>query len=168
MQIDKQQREQLQQAYRGELYGIAFFSTMLAGFRDWDAMGRHRHAFELLLQVERVTAAQLERQLPSFGCVCQPHDEEMAAKGDADASRWLNLSWESLIDTMVDWVAPYQEVYRQQRVKAEQHHSPMTELFHLVDEHETAIYCYLLAQQRNEANATQILSDFIARHHVAC
>ena len=58
---------------------------------------------------------------------------------------------------MVDWVKPYQTQYHQQRLSAEHNKT----LFGYVDAHETAIFNFLLSEQKQESKASKVLDDFI-------
>ena len=84
----------------------------------------------------------------------------MEKKGLADANKWLALPWQELVDTMVPWVAPYQQRYQQQADEATEHRA----LFSLVADHENAIYDYLLAEQRGDNSALDILTTFINKY----
>ena len=147
----------LYDAYLGELYGISFFTTFVKQYSDHS----HNNKWQALLDIEIMTAKKLKTALVPLGLQCPDYDEKMAKKGIIDAQKWLHLPWTTLIDTMVTWVAPYQQRYQQQADNTQQHH----DLFTLVAEHENAIYDFLLAEQAGSAHSLNILQHFIQRHH---
>ncbi|WP_325893124.1 hypothetical protein [Grimontia sp. NTOU-MAR1] len=147
---------QLKSAYLGELYGIAFFQHFIEQRRDGDK----QHVWQLLLDVELLTAKRLREGFGQLGELMPETDEDKTAKGVADAGKWVDLPWQSLIDTMVDWVAPYQKRYQEATNRATEHF----ELFELVSDHENAIYDFLLAEQKGESNSVYILSDFLRKY----
>lgn len=151
--------KQLHQAYLGELYGIAFFETMINA-----ATPDHKpEVWQQLLQVEIITAKLLRDALPKLGQPCEVFDQHMHDKGVQDAQKWQHLSWSELIDTMVNWVAPYQLTYHHQAMTATEHQA----LFKLVDQHETCIYDFLLAEQRHDKHALMILNRFCDEYGAA-
>lgn len=154
MAIDK-----LYSAYLGELYGISFFSTFIEKYSD----NRHNNKWLTLLKIEEITARELKIGLTHLGKICPEYDEEMHQKGIKDANKWLALPWPTLVDTMVNWVAPYQQAYQQQADSAQQYQ----DLFDLVADHENAIYDYLLAEQAQDPHSMRILTDFINRYNNA-
>ena len=143
----------LYDAYLGELYGISFFTTFVEQYSDRS----HNNKWQALLDVEIITAEKLKVALLPLGIECPDYDIEMAQKGIADANKWLHLPWPTLINTMVSWVAPYQQRYQQQADNAQQHHA----LFTLVADHENTIYDFLLAEQAGSLESIQILNHFI-------
>ena len=147
---------QLHNAYLGELYGISFFTTFIEQYSD----PRHNNKWQALLEVEIITAKELKLALIPLGITCPDYDQKMAQQGIEDANKWIHLPWTALIDTMVVWVAPYQQRYQQQADNAQQYH----ELFNLIADHENAIYDYLLAEQRNEENSLDVLTAFIKKY----
>ncbi len=148
---------QLAGAFRGEVYGIAFFTHMLTHYQGYTDEAAQRPALELLLKVEQITAAIMAAHLPTLEVPCDLDDPLMRAQGIKDADAWLNLGWPELINTLVDWVAPYQQQYRDQSERA----GGFWPLFYLVDKHETAIFDYLQAEQQGDKNATAVLQRFI-------
>lgn len=147
---------QLNTAYLGELYGIIFFKTFAEHYTD----KRHLEKWQTLIDVEKLTAKKLKQGLAALDHDCVNHDNAMEAKGLHDAQKWLSLPWLALIDTMVDWVAPYQQRYQAQADNATEHQA----LFTLVADHENAIYDYLLAEQRQEADSLKILKRFLHKN----
>ncbi len=148
----------LHDAYLGELYGISFFTTFVEQYSDRS----HNNKWQALLEIEIITAKKLKMALIPLGIQCSDdnENEEMTKKGIADANKWLHLPWSILIDTMVTWVAPYQQRYQQQADNAQQHQT----LFTLVADHENAIYDFLLAEQANSPESMHILQRFIQKH----
>lgn len=143
----------LYDAYLGELYGISFFTTFIEQYSDRS----HNNKWQTLLEIEIITANKLKTELLPLGVECPDDDIKMAQKGIDDANKWLHLPWSTLIDTMVIWVAPYQQRYQQQADNAEQHHA----LFTLVADHENAIYDFLVAEQAGSTESIEILRRFI-------
>ncbi|WEM44898.1 hypothetical protein PTW35_26995 (plasmid) [Photobacterium sp. DA100] len=146
----------LYSAYLGELYGIAFFTAFANKYSD----DSHIHKWQLLINVEQITATKLKTELTSIGIPCPDHDAKMEQKGQQDAEQWLHRDWESLVDTLVNWVEPYALRYRQQAKAAAEHQS----LYHLVAQHEDAIWAFLQAEQQQAGSGTAILEAFINQH----
>ncbi|PSW18114.1 hypothetical protein C9I98_18190 [Photobacterium sanctipauli] len=147
--------EQLYSAYLGELYGIAFFSAFAQKYSD----DSHIDKWQLLIQVEEITALKLETALQKHPISLNDRAEEMRNKGIGDAQKWMHLDWASLIDTLVPWVKPYALKYREQADAA----TAEREMFKLVQEHEDAIYDFLLAEQQQSGNSIDILKQFITK-----
>ncbi|EAR57509.1 hypothetical protein SKA34_07983 [Photobacterium sp. SKA34] len=147
---------QLYNAYLGELYGIVFFKTFAEKYSD----DSHNNKWQTLIKVEELTAQCLKDGLETLGHPCSDYDQDMETKGLADANKWLALPWQKLVDTMVPWVAPFQQRYQQQADEATEHRA----LFTLVADHENAIYNYLLAEQQGDNNALDILTTFINKY----
>lgn len=145
---------QLYSAYLGELYGIAFFTAFADKYSD----DTHINKWQLLIQVEEITAKKLKIGLDAVGRHCPEHVPAMQAKGEHDAEKWLHLCWGDLINTLLPWVAPYADQYRAQAAAATEHHA----LFDLVQQHEDAIYAFLLAEQHTTGSGCTILEAFIA------
>lgn len=146
----------LHTAYLGELYGISFFTTFIEQYSD----PSHNDKWHALLEIEIITAKKLKFALTPLGVPCPDHDPKMTQQGIEDANKWLDLSWTVLIDTMVTWVAPYQQRYQEQANNAQQYQ----EIFNFVAEHENAIYDFLVAEQAKSPNSLQILQRFINDH----
>ncbi|MCG3864802.1 MULTISPECIES: hypothetical protein [unclassified Photobacterium] len=147
---------QLYNAYLGELYGIVFFNAFAEKYSD----DSHNNKWQTLIKVEKLTAQRLKDGLEALGQICPDYDRDMEKKGLEDANKWLPLPWKELVDTMVPWVAPYQQRYQQQADEATEHLT----LFTLVADHENAIYDYLLAEQQGNKNALDILTTFIKKY----
>ncbi|AMG31556.1 hypothetical protein AL542_15235 [Grimontia hollisae] len=144
----------LKNAYMGELYGIAFFRYFIDNRKDGDKQG----TWQRLLDIELLTAQRLRQGLELLGEQVPETDEAMTSKGMSDAEKWANLPWPQLIDTMVDWVAPYQQRYQANTDAATEY----LDLFTLVSDHENAIYDFLLAEKNGAANPGAILDGFLA------
>ncbi|MBC7005687.1 hypothetical protein BIZ37_24315 [Photobacterium sp. BZF1] len=150
------QTDLLLSAYFGELYGIAFFTTFANKYSD----DNHIHKWQLLIKVEQITAIKLKAGLNAINIACPDHDSEMEIKGQRDAENWLNLEWNSLVDTLANWVEPYTLRYRQQAANATNHHG----LYQLVAEHEDVIWAFLHAEQNDVGSGVTILEAFIDKH----
>ena len=152
--LSSSELEQLQQAYLGEIYGIAFFDYFIC---HYSANEKQLSIFKKLHYIEIITKAAIETELVEFLNIDLSLTIEMKLKGILDAKKWITKPWSSLIDTMVDWVKPYQTQYHQQRLSAEHNKT----LFGYVDAHETAIFNFLLSEQKQESKASKVLDDFI-------
>ena len=150
------QTDPLYSAYLGELYGIAFFTTFANKYSD----DSHIHKWQRLIKVEQITATKLKTGLKAIGIDCPDHVAEMETKGLQDAEQWLALDWETLVDTLEEWVEPYAQRYRQQAASATQHH----DLYQLVAQHEDAIWAFLHAEQNDVGSGAAILDAFITQH----
>ncbi|MGF1688205.1 hypothetical protein L4C36_16175 [Photobacterium japonica] len=146
----------LHAAYLGELYGIAFFTAFAQEYSD----DTHIYKWQLLIQVEQITAKRLKNYLDPRGIACSTHDMAMENKGRQDAQKWIDRDWPTLMDTLVPWVKPYALRYRQDAAQATDHHA----MFDLVQQHEDAIYAFLLAEQQATHSGTPHLEAFIARY----
>ncbi|ECK2140369.1 hypothetical protein FQW43_11150 [Salmonella enterica subsp. enterica serovar Enteritidis] len=146
---------QLYSAYLGELYGIAFFQYFAKNYSD----PNYREHWQLLTEIEKITAQSLREGLECQGEKCPVHSPQMEAKGIIDAKKWLPLPRNELIKTMIEWVAPYQARYQQQFNRATHN----KELYKLLSDHENAIYNYLIAESRHDGtDSLVILQRFIA------
>ncbi|MGF1725720.1 hypothetical protein [Photobacterium nomapromontoriensis] len=145
---------QLYSAYLGELYGIAFFTAFAKKYSD----DTHIKKWQLLIQIEQITAQKLQSGLDAVGLSCPENDLAMQNKGEQDAEKWLDLPWNDLINTLLPWVAPYAQKYQEQAATATEHH----ELFNLVQQHEDAIYAFLQAEQQSTGSGVSILETFIS------
>ncbi|PSU72560.1 hypothetical protein C9J22_00970 [Photobacterium phosphoreum] len=150
----------LYNAYLGELYGISFFTTFVEQYSDHS----HNNKLQALLEIEIITTKKLKAALLPLVIESPDYDMDMdmdmTQKGISDANKWLHLPWPTLIDTMVTWVAPYQQRYQQQADNAQQHHA----LFTLVADHENTIYDFLLAEQAGSPESIHILMQFINKN----
>ncbi|MDD9157609.1 hypothetical protein PVK64_15665 [Aliivibrio sp. S4TY2] len=148
-------KKRIHSAYKGEIYGISFFTYFADNYTD-----KKSHPLWLALtQVERATADLLEISLHKLQIPFERHDPLMIDKGIIDAKRWLTLPWNELVDTLTDWVKPYEKKYREWALEAEDH----TEVFQLIADHETAIYQCWKAEQNGEPGIGY-LSTFIQKY----
>lgn len=143
-------------AYRGELYGIAFFTAFAQQYSD----DTHINKWQLLIQVEEVTAKLLKNGLTPLGMDCPQADPEMENKGVKDAENWLHLSWPALLDTLIPWVEPYAVRYRRQADDATVHH----DLYALVRDHEDAILNFLQAEKARPGTGLPYLQHFLTTY----
>lgn len=146
----------LHAAYLGELYGIAFFTAFAQKYSD----DTHIYKWQLLIQVEQITAKRLKSYFDSLGIACPAQDPAMENKGWQDAEKWLPLDWQTLLDTLIPWVEPYVLRYRNDAAQATEHH----EMSALVQAHEDAIYDFLLAERNTTDSGIPLLQAFIARY----
>ncbi|WP_434361220.1 hypothetical protein NF212_22745 [Parasalinivibrio latis] len=146
----------LKSAYFGELYGLAFFDHFIRFYPD----SSKQEAFHVLWKVEALTARLLREGVASIGESVPDHDRAMEEKGIADAVKWINLPWETLIDTMVAWVEPYQKRYQADTDVATKHLA----LYTLVSDHENAIFDFLLAEQSGQKDSLGILKTFLGHY----
>ncbi|MGF1700430.1 hypothetical protein L4D09_08975 [Photobacterium makurazakiensis] len=146
--------EQLYSAYLGERYGIAFFSAFAQKYSD----DNHINKWQLLIQVEEITAKKLKDGLIQRGFNNFGDEQAMQDKGIRDAEQWVHLEWNTLLKTLIPWVKPYAIKYREQALAATEHQ----ELYQLVQQHEDAIYDFLLSEKQKVDTGIAILEDFIA------
>ncbi|MBY6094901.1 hypothetical protein [Ferrimonas balearica] len=114
----------LNEAYRGEIYGIAFFQHMLSQRPE------HATLWQTLFEVEVRTAALLSAD--QAVSVSAPERASLWHKGVAQASQWDALPWPELLTTLIGWVTPYEQRYREWAEADPQ--------LALVARHETAIW----------------------------
>ncbi|MBV7299135.1 hypothetical protein [Enterovibrio paralichthyis] len=146
----------IKSAYNGELYGIAFFAHFAANYQN----SSRAEVWNTLGEVEMLTARLLKSELERLGESVPETDAIMTAKGIADAEKWLHLPWPELIDTLVDWVAPYQALYQKNTDTAPGH----LPLYRLVSDHENAIYAFLLAEQVGKTDSIEVLKGFLHQY----
>lgn len=142
-------------AYQGEIYGIAFFTYFVNNYTDKSFIP----LWHSLIQVEILTANRLEISLHKNNMEYDRDDSAMIAKGIKDASAWVNKPWLELIDTLVNWVEPYERLYRSWVVEATQE----VETFQFIAAHETAIYQCWKSEQKGESGIPS-LQAFIAKY----
>ncbi|WP_028117027.1 hypothetical protein [Ferrimonas senticii] len=144
-------------AYWGELYGIAFFNHYLNHYPQ----STLRPLWQQLLAVEQLTAARLQPLLP----VATGEAErvlQQQQKGIRDAERWLRQPWPQLLQTLLTWVEPYEQRYRQQLALAVD--SPeQRQALQLIADHETAIYQCLQRYQAGECGLA-VLQAFLDKY----
>ncbi|MBY6185727.1 hypothetical protein KUV89_03610 [Marinobacter hydrocarbonoclasticus] len=140
---------QLLDAYKGEIYGIAFFQQMLNHRPQETAL------WQRMLDLESRTAALLAPAMASQ--VPALERAELWKKGVAEAKRWQHLPPAELFTTLVDWVEPYEIRYR--RWAEAEADAALT----MVADHETALYRSLVAA-RDDKDALRPLNDFLNRY----
>lgn len=150
-------QEFLYEAYRGELFEIAFFKAFAEKAKD----SEERDKWQALIELERHTAALLKTWLERNGQVCTTDDPEMEAKGQQSAAPWLDLAWQPLMDTLGPWVEGYAIKYRQQaeRVPVEQYR-----VFDMTAAHEEAIFSFLQAERAGEGDSLRAVRAFMASY----
>lgn len=141
--------ERIHKAYQGELYGIAFFSHFAANYR----LKECSQLWHCLIQVETLTANLLEKSLDRLQVPYLRNDLLMQSKGIADADVWINLPWFQLIETLVNWVQPYEEQYRFWVSES----STEFDTFQLITAHETAIYDCCRLEQTGQSGIPTLL-----------
>jgi len=150
-------QELLYEAYRGELFGIAFFKAFAEKAKD----SEERKKWQCLIELERHTAALLKTWLEQNGHICATVDPEMEAKGRQTAAPWLDLAWQALMDTLAPWIEEYAIKYRQQaeRAPAEQYR-----VFDMTAAHEEAILSFLQAELAGEGDSLKAVREFMANY----
>ncbi len=148
--------QNLLQAYRGELYGIAFFQTFL----DATTRPHERRTWQLLIDIEQRTAECLSAYLVPLGIHCPENDPAMVQAGRRQANLWLDLPWDTLMATLAPWIKTYAERYRQQAAEDKVHHTIST----LVADHEDAILAFVEREIAQDTNSLSPLIEFLARY----
>ncbi|GAA4649447.1 hypothetical protein GCM10023116_17210 [Kistimonas scapharcae] len=148
--------QHLLQAYRGELYGIAFFQTLL----NTATSTHERRAWQLLIDIEQRTAECLSAYLIPRGIPCPEDDDDMVRAGQQQANLWIDLPWDTLMATLAPWIRTYAERYRQQVTADNPHHT----ISSLVADHEDAILAFVEREMAQAANSLAPLTEFLARY----
>ncbi|TVL01147.1 hypothetical protein AYI84_16145 [Shewanella algae] len=154
---------QLQQGYLGEIYGMAFFERL---GRDYhfqateSQLTESQAVFSLLFKVEQYTAKALLKLLPELASLDEALLEQVRMQAQKEVDSWLKLPWHKLLAALLLWVEPYQQKYAKWADDA-QSNSEYGAAFHLLEQHETAIYLYLQALERGEKRAALILERFL-------
>ncbi|TVL11089.1 hypothetical protein AYI82_03610 [Shewanella algae] len=169
---------QLQQGYLGEIYGMAFFERLgrdyhsqvtesqltesqLTEIHLTESQLTESHAvFSLLFKVEQYTAKALLKLLPELASLNEALPEQVRMQAQKEVDSWLKLPWHELLAALCLWVEPYQQKYAKWADDAESN-SEYGAAFHLLEQHETAIYLYLQALERGEKRAALILERFL-------
>lgn len=141
-------------AYRGEIYGIAFFTYFANHYQNKSLAS----LWVPLIEVEHITAARLEHELTTLGIPYLANDVFMQNKGVEDASLWIQLPPAQLIDILLSWIEPYEHKYR---LWFEEQQGNRTLEF--IAEHETAIYQCWKAQKNNQSGI-EFLHAFINKY----
>ncbi|ODS05553.1 hypothetical protein [Vibrio scophthalmi] len=150
--------KQIIAAYDGEIYGIAFFEYFAANYADPSRLT----LWQTLIEVETLTAQQLHVGLTELEAKFVINSSEMQQKGVNDAQKWVDLAWPKLTETLLPWIAPYEEKYRDWVHLAASHHS----LFALIADHETAIYqCW--QHEQSGQSGIPILQAFLQQYRVS-
>ena len=150
-------KEFLYEAYRGELFGIAFFSAFAE-----TAEGSEAHEKWLaLIELEHHTAALLKRWLERNGQVCAAKDPEMEAHGRETALPWLALDWNSLMATMAPWIEGYAIKYRD---RADGAPPELYWICDMVAAHEEAILSFVLAEQSGKGDSLKAVQAFMTNY----
>lgn len=136
-------------AYRGEIYGIAFFSY----FANHYSNHADPQLWEALINVEKLTAKLLKQYLNKHSIEYNKQDKSMQLKGEKDAINWIELPWPQLIKTLINWVEPYENKY-QEWAKSE---NKKIRILNLLAEHETAIYKCWKAEMLGESGIPTLL-----------
>ncbi len=142
--------QQLLQAYRGELYGIAFFEAFL----ETATSHIERRKWQYLIEVEQRTAQCLKAYLEPLGIHCPEDDADMVQAGQRQASLWLHLPWDTLMATLSPWIKTYADRYRQQANTDKTHQIASN----MVADHEDAILAFV---DRELAQAPDSLAPLI-------
>ncbi|PSS73975.1 hypothetical protein AYI88_04670 [Shewanella algae] len=159
---------QLQQGYLGEIYGMAFFERLGRDyhFQVTESQLTEIHliesqaVFSLLFKVEQYTAKALLKLLPELASLDEALLEQVRMQAQKEVDSWLKLPWHKLLAALLLWVEPYQQKYAKWADYA-QSNSEYGAAFHLLEQHETAIYLYLKALERGEKRAALILERFL-------
>ncbi|ABZ77463.1 conserved hypothetical protein [Shewanella halifaxensis HAW-EB4] len=148
--------ERISKAYDGEIYGISFFSYF---DKNYQLTASSKTLWETLIQVETLTADLIEPTLNSHQVQYDSNNALMINKGSKDAQKWCHLPWAELVETLVNWVEPYEKKYRcwadEARIE--------TDTFRLIADHETAIYECFKAEKVGISGET-ILLEFIRKY----
>ncbi len=169
---------QLQQGYLGEIYGMAFFERLGRDYHSQvtesqltesqlteihlteSQLTESQAVFSLLFKVEQYTAKALLKLLPELTSLDEALLEQVRMQAQKEVDSWLKLPWHKLLAALLLWVEPYQQKYAKWADDA-QSNSEYGAAFHLLEQHETAIYLYLQALERGEKRAALILERFL-------
>ncbi len=142
-------------AYNGEVYGIAFFEYFLAHYPH----PSNRVLWQKLIEIEKLTADILHTWLTTSDVTFENAPKSMQHKGQLEAEQWINLPWKDLIDTLLPWIEPYENMYCQWEDTAHEHR----QIFTIIAEHETAIF-HCWQQEQQGKNGIEALKAFIDRY----
>ncbi|MGF1834377.1 hypothetical protein [Photobacterium sanguinicancri] len=146
-------------AYQGELYGIAFFEYFAKHYTEQNK----QTLWDTLIAVEVRTAKLIEAYFDSVQQPYNNHDLKMISKGEADAQKWISLSWGQLITTLEAWVEPYERQYRDWYNQTEKHPDLEQSVFELIAAHETAIYtCW--QEECQQKSGIEPLQSFLTQY----
>ncbi|MGF1876320.1 hypothetical protein L4D77_13435 [Photobacterium frigidiphilum] len=151
-------KERIHAAYKGEIYGVSFFSCFAKNYADKS----HSQLWEALIHVEVLTAKLLESYLDKHAIEYDKHDTNMQQKGIKDAEIWVSLPWDQLVQTLTNWVEPYEYKYRLWAEEAKED----TQAFNLIADHETAIFQCWKAEMIGKSGVP-VLLRFIKQYSTA-
>ena len=151
-------KERIHTAYKGEIYGISFFSYFANNYTDKS----YSQLWEALIHVETLTAKLLEPYLDKHSIEYDKHDTNMQRKGIKDAEIWVVLPWDKLVQTLTNWVEPYEYKYRLWAEEAKEE----INAFHLIADHETAI-CQCWKAEMTGESGVPVLLKFIKQYSTA-
>jgi hypothetical protein len=147
-------REFLVEAYRGELFGIEFFKAFSEKAKDVV----ERDKWMSLIELECHTAALLKTWLEQQGQACAADDPEMKTKGREIAAPWLDLPWQTLMDTLSPWIEGYAVKYRD---KAESVPSDQYQICDMTAAHEEAIFAFVQSERAGERDSLKAVREFM-------
>ncbi len=148
-------KNRIHTAYRGEIYGISFFSY----FANHYSKNSHPQLWKTLINVETLTAKLLEPSLDKHSIEYDKHDKDMQLKGREDAAVWIELPWPQLVKTLTNWVEPYESKYQEWAKEAKEE----VNAFNLIADHETAIYRCWKAEMLGQSGVP-ILLKFVQQY----
>ena len=137
-------------AYKGEIYGIAFFEHFSHHYSDKN----HEQLWNALVEVEKLTAKLLLKYLRQSKEQIQYDSNEIKQNGIRDAEKWINLPWLELISTLIVWVKPYEEKYISWATKA----NNGLAIFNIIADHETAILLSLKNEEHGVSGISYLTS----------
>jgi len=153
-------REFLYEAYRGELFGIEFFKAFAVQAKDV----AERKKWLCLIDLELHTATLLKTWLNNNGQFCCWQDSEMEAKGRDTAAPWLDLDWQTLMETLDPWIEGYAVEYRQQAEAASVEQYWITDM---AAAHEEAILAFVQAERAGENDSLKAVRAFMENYRAA-
>ncbi|KXI23542.1 hypothetical protein [Photobacterium sanguinicancri] len=152
-------KQNIQTAYQGELYGIAFFEYFAKHYTEQ----KQQTLWDTLIAVEVRTAKLIEAYFDSVQQHYNNHDPKMISKGEADAQKWIALPWDELVITLEAWVKPYERQYRDWYNQTEMHSAIELPVFELIAAHETAIYtCW--QEECQQKSGIEPLQSFLTQY----
>lgn len=152
-------RDFLHEAFRGEQFGIAFFSAFAEQAKNEEELEK----WLVLIELERHTAQLLKTWLDENGQVCDEYDAEMQVRGRDKASSWLDLEWHTLMDNMAPWIEDYAISYRERATSA------LPEMFQICDmlaAHEEAIFSFVQAEKLGEDDSLKAVRVFMKEYPI--
>lgn len=166
----------LQQAYLGEIYGVAFFDYFI---KNRVFSQNERLYFLQLLRIEKITLNKLklfllkQKQMSSLPPLLIDHILTQKTAGTTKAKQLIDLPWKQLIVSLLNWVKPYKVKYENDvlnfKKALESNEIPFIyahaeqerfKMFSFVSFHETAIYQSLLVLSLNN-NDFALANEFL-------